>query len=112
MLAFFIRRIVGAILVCIAVTFIVFVIFIVVPGGDPAQRMGGKNASPQLIENIRDNWGFDKPFYTQYWVMMTKMFTGKLVSYTNQQDVVTQIVQGMPATFSLTIGAGVIWLFF
>jgi hypothetical protein len=32
MLAFLVRRIIGAFLVCIAVTFIVFVIFIVVPG--------------------------------------------------------------------------------
>jgi peptide/nickel transport system permease protein len=98
--------------VCIVVTFIVFVIFIVVPGGDPAQRIAGKNATPQLIENIRHTWGFDKPFYDQYWVMLKKMFSGDLVSYTSQQNVVSQIVQGMPATFSLTIGAGIIWLFF
>jgi peptide/nickel transport system permease protein len=102
----------GAILVCIAVTFIVFVIFIVVPGGDPAQRIGGKNATPQLIENIRHTWGFDRPFYYQYWVLLKKMFSGDLVSYTSQQNVISQIVQGMPATFSLTIGAGIIWLFF
>jgi peptide/nickel transport system permease protein len=112
MLTFFARRFVGAILVCIAVTFIVFVIFIVVPGGDPAQRIGGKNATPQLIVNIRHSWGFDRPFYYQYWVLMKKMFSGNLVSYTSQQNVITQIVQGVPATFSLTIGAGIIWLFF
>jgi len=100
------------VLVCAAVTFIVFVIFIVVPGGDPAQRIGGKNATPQLIENIRHTWGFDRPFYVQYWALMKKMFSGNLVSYTNQQNVVSQIVQGMPATFSLTIGASIIWLFF
>jgi len=112
MLAFLIRRIIGAFLVCIAVTFIVFVIFIVVPGGDPAQRIGSKNATPQLIENIRHTWGFDRPFYVQYWVLMKKMFSGELISYTNQQNVVSQIVQGIPATFSLTIGAAAIWLFF
>jgi peptide/nickel transport system permease protein len=44
--------------------------------------------------------------------MMKKMFSGDLVSYTSQQNVISQIVQGMPATFSLTIGAGIIWLFF
>jgi peptide/nickel transport system permease protein len=110
--AFLIRRLIGAVLVCIAVTFIVFVIFIVIPGGDPAQRIGGKNASPQLIENIRHSWGFDKPFYTQYWQLMKKMFSGDLVSYTSQQNVVDQILQGLPATFSLSIGAGLIWLFF
>jgi len=111
-LTFLIRRVIGAALVCLAVTFIVFVIFIVVPGGDPAQRIAGKNATQQNIINIRHSWGFDQPFYVQYWDMLKKMFNGDLVSYTSQQNVVGQIVQGMPATFSLTIGAGIIWLFF
>jgi peptide/nickel transport system permease protein len=112
MATFLVRRTIGAILVCIAVTFVVFLIFIVVPGGDPAQRIAGKNATPQNIINIREAWGFDQPFYVQYWDMLQKMFSGDLVSYTSQQNVLTQIVQGMPATFSLTIGAGIIWLFF
>jgi peptide/nickel transport system permease protein len=112
MLTFLTRRLVGAVLVCVAVTFIVFVIFIVVPSGDPATRIAGKNATTQNIINIRHTWGFDKPFYVQYGRLMKKMFTGKLVSYTSQQNVVSQIWQGMPATFSLTIGAAIIWLFF
>src|SRR6202795_2688543 len=112
MLTFFVRRIIGAILVMIAVTFIVFVIFIVVPGGDTAQRIAGKNATPQKINNTRPDGNFEKPFYEQYGVMVQKMFSGSLVSYTSQQNVVSQIVQGIPATFSLTIGAGIIWLFF
>jgi len=111
-LTFFVRRIIGAILVCIAVTFIVFVIFIVVPGGDPATRIAGKNANDALIANIKKTWGFDQPFYTQYWNMLKRMFDGQLVSYTSQQKVGQQILQGMPATFSLAIGAGIIWLFF
>jgi peptide/nickel transport system permease protein len=111
-LTFLVRRLIGAVLVMIAVTFIVFVIFIVVPGGDPAERIAGKNASPQNIINIRHDWKFDQPFYDQYWVMVRKIFSGSLVSYTSQQNVVSQIVQGMPATFSLTIGAGIIWLCF
>jgi peptide/nickel transport system permease protein len=112
MLAFLVRRTIGAILVMIAVTFIVFVIFIVVPGGDPAVRIAGKNANDANIAHIRHDWKFDKPFYEQYWVMMEKTFSGTLVSYTSQQNVVSQIVQGIPATFSLAIGAGIIWLFF
>src|SRR3954449_2652542 len=110
--AFLVRRSLGAILVCIAVTFIVFVIFIVVPGGDPAVRIAGKNATAQNIENIRKTWGFDQAFYVQYWDMLKKMFNGQLVSYTSQQKVGQQILQGIPATFSLAIGAGIIWLFF
>lgn len=112
MLNFLVRRTVGAILVIIAVTFIVFVIFIVVPGGDPAQRIAGKNATQQNIVNIRHDWGFDRPFYVQYYKMMQKMFSGSLVSYTSQQNVLDQIKLGLPATFSLAIGASIIWLFF
>jgi peptide/nickel transport system permease protein len=112
MAAFLIRRFVGMILVLVAVSFLVFLIFIVVPGGDPAVRIAGKNANDQLIANVRHTWGFDRPFYTQYGIMMRKMFTGKLVSYTNQTNVVQQIKQGLPATFSLSIGAAIIWLFF
>jgi peptide/nickel transport system permease protein len=112
MMTFLIRRTIGAILVCLAVTFIVFVIFIVVPGGDPAVRIAGKNATAQNIENIRKTWGFDQAFYVQYWDMLKRMFNGELVSYTSQQNVLSQIKQGMPATFSLAIGAGIIWLFF
>jgi len=114
MAAFLVRRLIGAILVCIAVTFLCFVIFIVVPGGGArgtAERIAGKNASPQLVENVEKTWGFDRPVPVQYWNMMKRMFTNKLVSYTSQQPVLSQIVQGMPATFSLAIGAGIIWLF-
>src|SRR5690242_14203708 len=112
MVTFLVRRLLGAIAVMIAVTFIVFVIFILIPSGDPATRIAGKNATEQNIINIRQTWGFDRPFYVQYYDLMKKMFTGKLVSYTSQQNVISQIKQGIPATFSLTIGAAIIWLFF
>ena len=115
MLTFIIRRSIGAVLVCLAVTFIVFLIFIVVPGGGKlgtAERIAGKNATTQNVLNIEHQWGFDKPIYVQYYRLMKKMFTGNLVSYTSQQNVVSQIWQGVPITFSLTIGAGIIWLFF
>jgi peptide/nickel transport system permease protein len=113
MVTFLVRRSIGAVLVCLAVTLIVFLIFIVVPGGDPAVRIAGKNATSQNIINIRHAWGFDQPIYTQYWDMLKRMlWDHNLVSYTSGQNVLTQIVQGMPATFSLTVGAGIIWLFF
>jgi peptide/nickel transport system permease protein len=100
------------VLVLIAVTFLVFVIFVVVPGGDPAIRIAGKNANDQNIANIRETWGFDKSVPVQYWVMMKKTFGGDLISYTNQTNVLDQIVQGIPATFSLAVGAAIIWLAF
>ena len=112
MAAFNIRRSIGAVIVLAVVSFITFAIFIVVPGGDPATRMAGKNATDENIANIRETWGFDKPFYVQYGRMLKKTFTGDLISYTTQQDVIDEIKRGIPATFSLAIGAATIWLFF
>jgi peptide/nickel transport system permease protein len=44
--------------------------------------------------------------------MMEKIFTGDLVSYSSELDVDEQIIDGIPATFSLCFGAAVIWMFF
>ena len=112
MAAFIVRRSIGAILVLAAVSFITFAIFIVIPGGDPAERMAGKNATDENIANIRETWGFDQPFYVQYGKMMQKVFSGDLISYTTQQNVIQEIKRGLPATISLAVGAAIIWLFF
>jgi len=110
--AFIIRRTLGAVIVLAVVSFLTFCIFIVIPGGDPAERMAGKNATDENIANIRETWGFDQPFYVQYAKMMKKVFTADLISYTTQQDVIAEIKRGLPATLSLAIGAAIIWLFF
>src|SRR5919204_6656398 len=111
MAAYIIRRIFGMLLVLFAVSFIVYLIFIVIPGGDPAERIAGKLATAQNIANIRQKLGLDQPFYVQYYDMMKQLFSGSLVSYASQLNVVSQIKQGLPATFSLCVGAGIIWLF-
>lgn len=110
--AFIVRRTVGAFIVLFAVSLITFAIFIVIPGGDPAVRMAGKNATDENIANIRETWGFDEPFYVQYATMVEKIFNGDLISYNTQQNVLEEIKRGLPATISLAIGAAIIWLFF
>src|SRR5919199_2836528 len=122
MLTFLIRRTIGAILVLAVVSFVVFAVFILIPGGDPAQRIAGRTATQTNINNIRRAWGFDKPWYVQYWNMLKKTGNGlrpgyestygELRSFTNQTNVIDQIRSGIPATFSLVIGAGLIWLSF
>src|SRR4051794_2401342 len=99
MAAFLLRRVVGMVLVLAIVSFVTFLIFIVLPGGDPAQRIAGKNATQQNIENIRHDWGFARPFYVQYKNMMRKAVGGPftattdddLISYANQTNVISEI---------------------
>src|SRR4029077_7294724 len=113
MVAFIVRRVFGMVLVVLAVSFIVYLIFIVIPGGDPASNIAGKVATQANIAAIRHKLGLDRHgftgFFIQWGSLMEQLFTAKNVSYYNQTNVVSQIKQGLPATFSLSIGAGIIW---
>jgi hypothetical protein len=90
MLAFLVRRLIGALLVLIAVSFITYLIFIKIPGGDPAQRIAGRTATDANIADIRAKLHLDDPFYVQYWGMMQSLFNGSLKSYASQLNVVNQ----------------------
>jgi peptide/nickel transport system permease protein len=107
---FAVRRLAGMVAVLFAVSVIVFAIFNVIPNSDPAQSMAGRNATPELIASITEEWGFDESLPEQYLTMMGKIFTGDVISYGGRENVDERILEGIPATFSLCIGAATIWM--
>ena len=109
MTAFILRRLLAMVFVLFAVSVIVFLIFNVIPNGDPEDRMAGKQATPLVIEQIRKEWAFDQPLYKQYARTMKLLFGGDLISQTNRVNVTEEIKRGLPRTFSLAIGAAIIW---
>ena len=111
MLRAVIRRILGLIAVLFAVSVLVFVIFNVIPGGDPALRLAGRHPTQENIRQIRHDWGFDKPLYVQYADMMNHLFIQRdLISYQDQTPVIPAIERGIPRTLSLALGSAIIWL--
>jgi peptide/nickel transport system permease protein len=109
---FILRRTIGMVFVLFAVSVVTFLIFNVIPNSNPAQRLAGKNAEPQLVTSIEEEWGFDDSLPAQYLTMMKKIFTGEVISYERRENVDEKIAEGIPPTFSLCIGAAVIWMFF
>lgn len=107
---FVVRRLAAMLVVLAAISVLTFLIFQAIPNGDPAQRLAGRTATPETVAAIRRTWGFDKPIYDQYAITMKKVFTGEVISYTQSLNVESEIVRDLPVTFSLAIGAGVIWL--
>jgi peptide/nickel transport system permease protein len=105
MIGYVVRRLAWMIVVLFAVSVITFTIFQVIPDGDPAVRLAGRFADPQELAAVRREWALNRPLYLQYLILMGKILTGSVVSYTQQINVLAQIGRGLPATISLAVGA-------
>ena len=112
MARFIVRRLIAMVGVLFAISVLTFLIFQTIPNGDPAVRLGGRTSTPETRAAISKDWGFDKPIYEQYVITMGKIFDGSIVSYQQQINVEDEIKRDLPATLSLAIGAGIIWLGF
>jgi peptide/nickel transport system permease protein len=109
---FVVRRVVQMLIVMFAVSVLTFLIFNVMPGGDPALRLAGRQPDPGQLERIREDWGFNEPIYVQYLKTMGQVFSGDLISYSTQQNVFDELKGRIPRTFALAIGAGIMWMVF
>jgi len=109
---FIVRRLIGMVVVLFAISVITFLIFNVIPNGDPAERLGGHNVSQTQLIAIRHQWGFDRPIPVQYLKTMQNIFNGDLISYSNHINVIDEIWHDIPHTLSLAIGAAIMWMVF
>src|ERR671914_114419 len=108
---FVVRRLIQMVLVMFAVSVITFLIFNVIPNGEPEVRMAGRQAQQSTIVEIRREWNFDDNLVVQYLTTMKKVFTGDLQSYFTQLPVGEEIVKGLPRTLSLVgISMPVFWV--
>ncbi|HEX6975410.1 MAG TPA: ABC transporter permease, partial [Vicinamibacterales bacterium] len=74
--------------------------------GSPAEALLGERATPQLVQQLRERYGLDKPVYQQYWAYLKTTLSGDLgVSVATHRRVVDEIRQRFPATIELAIGA-------
>ncbi len=113
MARFIVRRLVGMVAVLFAVSVLVFLIFNVIPNSPPAQRLAGKNATPQLVKSIEEEWGFDESLPAavrdddeEGLHRRTDLLLAADLGRRSGSS------KGSRRRFSLSIGAAIIWLFF
>jgi peptide/nickel transport system permease protein len=107
-----IRRFAQMIFVMFGISVVVFLIFFATPGSDPSARIAGRNASQETLQQVRHDFGLDRPLPIQYAIMMKKLFiTQDLASFQNRgQLVIPELVEATPITLSLVIGGAVLWV--
>src|SRR5438105_296142 len=114
MALFLVRRLASMVLVLLAISVLVFLIFFATPGVDPAARIAGRNADQATLRAVRHDFGLDRPMPVRYVLMMKKLFVSRdLTSFVNRgAKVIPQVTQAAPVTLSLVLGAAVIWVVF
>ncbi|MET7480924.1 ABC transporter permease [Streptomyces sp. NPDC005648] len=134
MAAYIIRRVFGALVLLLVVSAVTFAIFFLVPrlGGQTATQLAtqyvGKDANPESVAAIKKNLGFDQPIVIQYWDYLKGLFVGADYkfgpdashcsapcfgySFKSHVEVWPQLTQRIPVSFSLAVGAAVIWVIF
>jgi peptide/nickel transport system permease protein len=117
-MAFYIaRRLFWTAIVVGAVLAITFVVFYLLPAGDPALRFAGKSPTPQELVLIRHRLGLDQSWYVQFGKYIARFFTGDQYgwpglgyTFAGQSSVLHLILERAPRTLFLIAGAAVIWL--
>ncbi len=112
MIAFIVRRVAGLVSVLFAISVLTFLIFFATPGIDPSRQLAGRNPTPETVAAVRHQFGLDRPLPIRYLLMMKRLFISRdLVSYGNQAlKVVPAITSAAPVTFSLVLGAAILWI--
>jgi peptide/nickel transport system permease protein len=105
MLRFVVRRILLVVPALFGLLVLTFILVRIVPS-DPSAALAGENATPEQIEQIREQFGFDRPLYEQFVVYLGQVLRGDLGSsvYSNR-PVALDIAQRLPATLELTFVA-------
>ncbi|RDI67971.1 ABC transporter permease [Nocardia pseudobrasiliensis] len=122
MLAFLTRRILGGLVILLIISAATFMLFYIAPGNNVARLACGKVCSPELQAAVAHQLGVDKPWWQQYLEYLGGIFTGRSIgdnhcpapclgySFHNHRPVLDTILDRLPVTLSLTIGAVVIFL--
>lgn len=74
MASYILRRGLLALLVALVVSFGTFALFYFAT--DPAQTIAGEDAPPEMVEEIRQEYGFDRPVSVQYVAWLGGVFQG------------------------------------
>ena len=114
---YIVRRLLWVVVVLLVVTSITYVVFFVMPSTDPAVTFAGKNPTPEQIEEVRKNFGLDKPVPVQYFTFIKNVFLGDQYgwpglgfSYSTRSPVKDQFFDRVLVTVQLALGAALVWL--
>ncbi|RWD32574.1 MAG: ABC transporter permease [Mesorhizobium sp.] len=105
MLAYLTKSVVGAVVVLLVMSLIVFGLQSIIPA-DPARAIAGPSAPPETVELMREQLGLDDPAVVQYGRFLMRLARGDLgTSVRTRRPVSEDIKQYLPATLELGLAS-------
>ncbi len=102
------KKLLSMIATLVVVSLCVFLAFNILPG-DPAIRMLGLEASPELVEQTRQQMGLNDPFFVRYFRWFFDFLQGDFgTSYSYSVPVAGMIAGKIPITLTLGLSAFVL----
>ncbi|MGH7212587.1 MAG: ABC transporter permease, partial [Acetobacteraceae bacterium] len=101
---YIVSRLLGAAVMVLLATLVIFLIANMVPGDPVLTQLGDIAANnPVMVAAYRHRWGLDLPLWDRYWIFLTGLLHGDLgVSISSQRPVLEDIAQYSPATVELS----------
>jgi peptide/nickel transport system permease protein len=104
-LRYVVRRLLLLVPILLGVSLLIFFWIRALPGS-PAESLLGERATPQLVQQLRERYGLDKPVYQQYFAYLKTTLEGDFgVSVASHRKVADEIKLRFPATIELAIAA-------
>ncbi|MGH2597588.1 MAG: ABC transporter permease [Actinomycetota bacterium] len=114
---FVVRRLLWLLAVLLIITAITYGIFFVMSPVDPAVLFAGKQPTPQVIAEIKREFGLNKPVWRQYGSFVKRVFLGDRYgwpglgfSFVTRASVKSQLGSRLVVTATLAFGAAFVWL--
>ena len=110
MIAYAGRRLLQAIPLVLGILTLIFVLMQLAPG-DPTAIYINPNVSPEVIEQLKENWGLNEPIHVQYFRWMKSFLSGDFgYSYSQHRKITAVLADRIPNTLVLS-GASLILIF-
>ncbi len=101
MTKYIVQRLLGLPVVLFGITFLVFFLIHLIPG-DPVIVMLGERARAEDVARVREELGFNKPIWEQYFSFMNQLLHGNLgKSIIHHTQVADELAYRLPATIEM-----------
>lgn len=110
MALFIVRRLAALVLTLLVASLLIYGSLYLAPG-DPATQLAGGRATPEVLEQIREQYRLNDPFVTRYWDWLTGIARGDLgQSFVYRQSVSSLLAPRVGNTVFLVLYASLVIL--